>query len=266
MILRRFTKHVGDQNWFAVCLDVVVVISGILLALAIEDAMNDRKEAKRERVYLELLVRDLGQMEEEIQSQIDYGEETIEFGIKLSQIINGESVDNRPKAVGLLLNTLTGRRTLLLESAAYTDLKSAGNLGLISDQALRDDIITFFARSEREELIVAKNNRFFVDESFTPFIFEFGVSYSASADDPFARRGGGAKELDKEYLRRATPNMLDVQDEVLSRDLSDPAWRELERRLSWRLMIAINNKGFAEQMLKNTSGMRNEIEAYIAAH
>ena len=29
MLLRRFSKHVSDQNWFAVGLDVIVVVVGI---------------------------------------------------------------------------------------------------------------------------------------------------------------------------------------------------------------------------------------------
>ncbi len=33
MILRRLIKHVGDQNWVAVGLDVLVVITGIFIGL-----------------------------------------------------------------------------------------------------------------------------------------------------------------------------------------------------------------------------------------
>ncbi len=33
MLLRRFSKHCSDQNWFAVGLDVVVVVLGIFLGI-----------------------------------------------------------------------------------------------------------------------------------------------------------------------------------------------------------------------------------------
>ena len=33
MILRRFTKHLSEQNWFAVWLDVIVVVVGIFLGM-----------------------------------------------------------------------------------------------------------------------------------------------------------------------------------------------------------------------------------------
>jgi hypothetical protein len=35
MILRRITQHVKDQNWFAVALDFVIVVVGILIAFQI---------------------------------------------------------------------------------------------------------------------------------------------------------------------------------------------------------------------------------------
>ena len=44
MILRRFTKHFTDQNWFAVGLDVLVVISGIFLGMQVTDWNENRKD------------------------------------------------------------------------------------------------------------------------------------------------------------------------------------------------------------------------------
>ncbi|MFT6732416.1 MAG: hypothetical protein ACJAS9_000596 [Polaribacter sp.] len=35
MLLRSVTKHVKDQNWFAVVLDFVMVVAGILIAFQI---------------------------------------------------------------------------------------------------------------------------------------------------------------------------------------------------------------------------------------
>jgi hypothetical protein len=43
MILRRFTKHLKDQNWFVVELDVLAVITGIYLGLQVSDWNEERK-------------------------------------------------------------------------------------------------------------------------------------------------------------------------------------------------------------------------------
>lgn len=59
MILRRLTKHVNDQNWFAVALDFCIVVAGILIAFQIttwNSARDDRRvyDEAFERVIVEL--------------------------------------------------------------------------------------------------------------------------------------------------------------------------------------------------------------------
>jgi len=53
MILRRLTKHVKDQNWFAVTLDFIIVVTGVFLGIQIgnwnTDAALSRKAAVLER-------------------------------------------------------------------------------------------------------------------------------------------------------------------------------------------------------------------------
>ena len=50
MLLRRITKHVQDQNWFAVGLDFTIVVVGILIAFQItnwSEAQSERAELTR---------------------------------------------------------------------------------------------------------------------------------------------------------------------------------------------------------------------------
>ncbi len=54
MILRRLTKNVKDQNWFAVVLDFVIVVLGILIAFQITNWSTAREER---RVYDEAFER-----------------------------------------------------------------------------------------------------------------------------------------------------------------------------------------------------------------
>ena len=54
MLLRRITQHVKEQNWFAVLLDFVIVVVGILIALQITN-WNDAN--KRQNEEKDLLLR-----------------------------------------------------------------------------------------------------------------------------------------------------------------------------------------------------------------
>lgn len=42
MILRRFMKHVEAQNWFAVGLDVLVVILGVYIGIYLGELADER--------------------------------------------------------------------------------------------------------------------------------------------------------------------------------------------------------------------------------
>lgn len=44
MLLRNITKHVKDQNWFAVSIDFFIVVAGILIALQITNWSEARRE------------------------------------------------------------------------------------------------------------------------------------------------------------------------------------------------------------------------------
>lgn len=59
MILRRLTKHVKDQNWFAVTLDFVIVVIGVLLAMQISNWNAARGDRERGAGYSAQLSSDL---------------------------------------------------------------------------------------------------------------------------------------------------------------------------------------------------------------
>lgn len=61
MILRKFMKHVTDQNWFAVGLDVIVVIVGIFLGLQVQAWYEEQAERILEREYLVRIHDDIAQ-------------------------------------------------------------------------------------------------------------------------------------------------------------------------------------------------------------
>lgn len=46
MILRRLTKHIEDQNWFAVALDFVIVVGGVYLGIALGNWNASRSDIR----------------------------------------------------------------------------------------------------------------------------------------------------------------------------------------------------------------------------
>ena len=63
MLLRSITKHVREQNWFAVALDFFIVVAGILIAFQITNWNEARSNAQAERALLERLHDEISEVQ-----------------------------------------------------------------------------------------------------------------------------------------------------------------------------------------------------------
>ena len=66
MLLRSITKHVKDQNWFAVFLDFFIVVAGILIAFQITNWNEGRSDRASEAEYMLALEVDIKDSIDEI--------------------------------------------------------------------------------------------------------------------------------------------------------------------------------------------------------
>ena len=59
MRLRSLTKHIREQNWFAVVLDFFIVVVGILIAFQITNWSEARQNAKTRDLIIDALITNL---------------------------------------------------------------------------------------------------------------------------------------------------------------------------------------------------------------
>ena len=57
--VRRFAAALRERRWSHVVIELALLITGILIALAVDGWIDGRRDARLERQYLELLSRDL---------------------------------------------------------------------------------------------------------------------------------------------------------------------------------------------------------------
>lgn len=143
MLLRRITKHVTEQNWFAVCIDFLIVVVGVFIGIQVANWNETQQDQKEQYVILELLELDL-------QSDIKLIETTTEFQnlIKADYLFCLDVLARKidvPKAefdekfaTILSLPTFTQKRT------SFENLASSGKLELIENQALLNQLITYY--------------------------------------------------------------------------------------------------------------------------
>lgn len=171
----RISTALREMRWAQVVLELALLVLGILIALAVDGWMDDRRDARTERQYLELLVRDLDRDLEVLAEFIAFEEQQTAGGILAYRALRSGVVPEDREAVATALSTLISRRTLRLTRATYTDLLSTGHLRLIRSAALRDRIVGLYEANERALVIRDRNNEVFVDEMYLQYLLDSGL-------------------------------------------------------------------------------------------
>lgn len=145
MILRKFIKHVTDQNWFAVGLDVLVVILGVYLGIVL--GTIQQKSQTLDAVHEGLLV-----IKSEMDSDITRLDEIIAFQkFKASTlrdtIVYLDTAEDNQKEIDKRLRVIFGDNdTFFPTNSAYLGMQSSGYFTAMTDEKLRLDIIRLYER------------------------------------------------------------------------------------------------------------------------
>ena len=141
MLLRRITKHVTDQNWFAVALDFLIVVFGVFVGFQVQQWNQDRSDKANGRQYLEGLVTDMRLSVDRNEYQADLG---LRFIQRYDLILDAldtcqlEQVQKSTFATGLYNLGKIDMPIMLM--GTIDQLNATGSFPLIGDLALRRKI------------------------------------------------------------------------------------------------------------------------------
>jgi len=235
--------------------ELVLVVTGILIALAIDGWVNDARDRRAEDVYLELLVRDIEEIRQQANLQIEFEKDKIETGANAYAALSEADPRTKKSEIALLLSVLSSRRTLSISSATYNEMVSSGHLELIRNRKLRDSILRFFAQMELNELIVEKNNRSLIDEVYTPFLMRVGISVSIRSNELVPALSRANRIL----VESLGPDFTPPEDRVLSEPPDSDSWNDIRRNVLFRIRIASVGQSNAQAIVDNTYGIAQEI-------
>lgn len=260
MLLRRVKKHVQDQDWFAVGLDFLIVVVGILIAFQITSWNDGRNARQLESEYMILLTTDLRTIEGNLSEQLAQEEAIIANARIAIQAINTRDSGVDPKQMGLSLISIFGRRTLILDSPVFSEMKSAGRLTLIEDTSLRNRIIAYFDDLVRVESILDTNNEFYV-EPYSDYLRDMGLGFVALPADA-CPSSNVQSACDTSRMANAVfgSERIHAAEEILSVPAEDPLWTTLRSQVVWRAISARANAVSVQQLLSDTQALLAEIE------
>jgi len=144
IIIRRFTENFRRQDWFALFMDLLIVVVGIYLGLQVDAWNTARQDKVTEREYLERLLAD---MDESIDDQIVAQEQfaisivATDYIAEVQRAGNFDDVDEEQLIVGL--NSIGWVVRPPTNMVTIRELQSTGNISLIQDVAIRTAIGRF---------------------------------------------------------------------------------------------------------------------------
>jgi len=258
--LRRISEQLRQMRWAQVMIELLLLVLGILIALAVDDWVQSRRDARMERDYLQLLVRDLERDDEILREFIGFEELQVKDGVEAYRALRTTVEPADREAVAGKLSRLSSRRTLRLVRATYTDLVSTGNLRLISNPVLRDRVVKYYEESDRRIAIVDRNNQFFVDQSYAAHLSNTGliaprpnnnlrVSHAALAE--FAARMGVPIAAGSDPLWRLSTNA--------------PEYEVLVGKVWQRTSVSFQAINSAKVAAEQAAEVRQAISAELAA-
>ena len=256
--VRRISESLRGMRWAQLVLELALLIIGILIALAVDGWMDNRCDARLERQYLELLVRDLDRDLEVIDEFLGFEERQVADSVFAYRTLRGGVAAEDREAVADALTRLTWRRTLRLTRATYTDLLSTGRLRLIQSAALRDHIVGLYEDNERTLVIRDLNNQVFIDDMYLQYLWDSGLVAP--------RATGNLGLLDgpvREFARRVDMPVATADDRLWQLPADSPERTVLVNKVWMRGLISNTAIAHAQVMAGAIRQVRESIAAEL---
>ena len=147
MILRRLADAIRQQNWFTVCIELLIVIIGVYMGLQAQNWNEARIERNTAIGYHSQLVEELRRNEENLRARREYYLQIREHGqAALDSLRIGQAT---PRAKFLIDSyRATFRWPLHIDRAVYDEVLRAGVLSKISNIDARNRLTNFYVTLE----------------------------------------------------------------------------------------------------------------------
>jgi len=236
--------------------EIVLVVIGILIALQINNWNSNRIQKQKESVYLNSIKRDLKEQLTTIETQLAYETHINNVATPMITYYKAHQGFKIDSAFTANIGSLTGRKTFVKNSPTYTELISSGNIDIISDNIIKDNIIKYYQELERIELVINKNNNLYTDAVFIPEMIglsEMQVSKEFKIDkllNYIPNKNIPLVDLNEPRLKQITLQLLENPENEL----------KLINCINFRNFIAIIHNNLLSEQKKNTQLLLDKLE------
>jgi hypothetical protein len=259
VIFNRIAQGVRKQDWFTAILELFILVIGIYIGLQVDDWVGDRKDRQTETIYLEFLARDVAELQQQVEAQLNFENDKVNVATRAYELLTSDDPSASRAELGELLSALSSRRTLSLDSATYEQMVSSGHLQLIRNPRLRDKLVRYIALMERDEAIIGKNNQDLIDRIYAPFLLQTGITPRFGMDDTEVILNRAVEIM----AERLGPDYKPQPDDVLSRPPEAESWSDIRRNVIFRLRIATVGLAKSEEIARYMQEIADDLAAEL---
>jgi len=142
MILRRITEHVKAQNWTAVALDFVIVVTGVFIGIQVSNWNAARAERRLGVDYAERLRADVKADLEKTRISAAYYDAVLGSVRRADVLLASSNAD--PKELIVEAYRATEVTYIAPTRAAWEQIVSSGHLGLLPQSVVETGLSTYY--------------------------------------------------------------------------------------------------------------------------
>ena len=148
MLLRRFIVHVKGQEWTAIAIDFVIVVAGVFIGIQVANWNEARVDDARATNYLERIQNDLQADLNNYRDRIRFWAAVSDYGSDgLAYADSGQAGAKTQWQLLLAYFQASQVAEFVTTGTTYEELKSAGELGLITNIELRNALGTYYTNA-----------------------------------------------------------------------------------------------------------------------
>lgn len=171
MIVRRIREHVSQHNWFAVTIDLVIVVLGVVIATQVSNWNDRRLEAAKAASYHTRLLDELDFNARQFRAQAAYYDAVRGHGLAALAMMDGRQEGT---AADFLIHAyqLSQVDTNAAKSYIYDEMTSAGLVELLGDETTQAMASDYYLTLATNDLTVKES---FPYRSTIRSVMPFGI-------------------------------------------------------------------------------------------
>ena len=155
MVVRRIREHVAAQNWFAVGIDLAIVVAGIVIGSQVNNWNEKRIEAEQARSYRARLIDEVGFNTLQSETQFSYYRQARSYGQQaLAALIGTAPLSDRDFLIAAY--QLSQTDTTPAKTYIYDEMTANGLVTRLGDAKLQQAASDYYLGLDASNRIVVE--------------------------------------------------------------------------------------------------------------